>query len=148
MSELIKSFSAYVASMMDWEGVYPHPAFVLDRNGQHIVTALDLSPEEAIAWFWQTVTCEEPQEVMLGLDRTTQPDQGTEFGDVLTCVCWKEGIHEKWARSFKIGVINYQHEPRIVRAIDWDNTFWIERMTTDLLYYVPKMRIKTRKVGG
>jgi len=73
---------------------------------------------------------------MLGLDRTTKPGQGTEFADVLTCVLWDaqkdEFTAKEWREWLKIGVINYQNEPRIVRPIDWDNEYWNGRFKEEL----------------
>jgi len=52
-------------------------------------------------------------------------DEGTEFDDVLTCLYWD-------GASIHSGVINYQHEPRIVRPIDWENLFWNFTMAKEI----------------
>ena len=48
---------------------------------------------------------------------------------------------KKWDTSFRIGVINYQHSPRIVRPFDFANEYWIEQMTAELRYRRPLMRM-------
>ena len=122
MSSLIEQFHAYVSNIIDSEGVYPAPGFALDgEGGLHIAAITD--PSLAYEWFWNQISNELAAEVVFGLDRTTEAGQGTKFADVVTCVHWREGGFsdgkEPWGTAFRIGVINYQHEPRIVEPWDW-----------------------------
>ena len=62
---------------------------------------------------------------------------------MLTCVHWKEGMDGKaWGDAFRIGVINYQHAPRIVRPLDFSNQFWVEQMTREAAHFRPHARVK------
>ncbi len=146
---LVEEFERMVAVGIDENGVYPHPGMILDIDGKLIVCALDLKPDEIFQWFWNAVTIENAQEVIFGLDRSTKPGQGTEFNDVLTCCHWREDLADgespKWSRAFRIGVINYQYEPKIVRPIDWDNEFWKKQMGAEVRQFTPPFRMKITK---
>lgn len=144
MSSLIEQFHAYVSNIIDSEGVYPAPGFALDgEGGLHIAAITD--PSLAYEWFWNQISNELAAEVVFGLDRTTEAGQGTKFADVVTCVHWREGGFsdgkEPWGTAFRIGVINYQHEPRIVEPWDWENRFWKTRVSGEVVATRPASRI-------
>lgn len=139
--DLVAKFHEYVSNMIDEEGVYPSPGMSIDEDGKMEIAAL-CEPETAFDWFWNQVTIKQSKECIFGLDRSTLNGQGTEFADVVTCVHWAEGMDGKnWHNSFRIGVINYQHDPRIVRAFDFENAFWIEKMTGEAKSFRPQMRM-------
>ncbi len=121
--DLPEMFWTIAESSVDVEGIYPHHAFSL-QDGKLTCVALMIDPPEVLAVIKKLIT-DGAEEIIYGLDRMTRPGQGTEFADVLTCGHYKDG---KW----RIGVINYQHEPRIVREWDWDNEFWTEAMEYEL----------------
>lgn len=146
MKDMTKEFFEYVECMIDGRGVYPHPAFARMLDGTIEVAALALGPQDVFRWFWDKVSVEGAAECMFGLDRTTKEGQGTEFADVLTCCYWKDGLDGRtWDKSFRIAVINYQPEPRIVRPLDWDNEFWKQRLAAELASYAPLARLVVRK---
>lgn len=138
---LTERFWNYVSSVIDEDGVHPFPAMALKPSGRMEVAAIIEGPT-ALKWFWDQVANEGATECIFGLDRTTKPGQGTEFSDVLTCAHWSEGMDgKKWDSSFRIGVIDYQDEPRIVRPWNWDNDYWREKMTEELKSCRPLMRV-------
>jgi hypothetical protein len=140
---LTEQFYDYVTSMIDEVGIYPLPGVALGADGILNFAAID-DPHLVIPWFWEQIANHGAKEVLIGLDRSTLDGQGTEFADVLTCAHWKEGMDGKpWNEAFRIGVINYQHEPRIVRPFDFSNEFWIKKMTGELVSRCPKLRITT-----
>lgn len=141
--EFIQHFYRHITNIMDETGISPSPCVALGKDGTLMFHALDLPPESVLHHFWELVTVKEAQMVLFGLDRTTREGQGTEFADVLTCVFWWNDPEVKWNKSFKIGVVNYQFEPRIVRPIDWQNEFWTKQLTAELYGCVPKFRIST-----
>jgi len=144
--DLVAKFHEYVSSMIAEDGVYPSPGMSIDKDGKMEIAAL-CEPNTAFDWFWNKVTMEQSKECIFGLDRSTKAGQGTEFSDVLTCVHWSEGMDDKsWSTSFRIGVINYQYEPRIVRDFDFSNEYWIATMTSEALFCRPPMRMVWKSV--
>ena len=134
-------FHDYVADMIDERGVYPEPGLAVFKDGRRELAAID-DPNSVILWFWDKIANCQAVEVICGVDRYTAPEQGTEFRDVVTCVYWADGLDDKdWAKSFRVGVINYQPEPRIVRPFDFDNTFWTNKMSAELARQRPLHRI-------
>lgn len=129
-TELIDAFETYVSKSIDEKGVYPLPMISVEMDDKITFNMLAVDAPEAVRLFAQKICCECAKEVILGLDRTTKEGQGTEFADVLTCYYWKDQGESKpgnnWSKWFNVGVINYQHEPRIVRPLDWGNKFWNE----------------------
>ena len=136
LDEFTDNFHRYVACMMDKDGFRFAPLHAVDRSGDLTAAMIDLPPKQIYQYFWSIVTgmeksIERPEFVILGLDRSTRPGQGTEFADVLTCVCWWDDPEINWGRSFRTGVINYQYEPRVVRPWDWNNAFWNAIITNE-----------------
>lgn len=144
--DILKEFCDYAARAIDGEGIYPFPGFCMMPDGKLEIAALAIGPDGCFQWFWEKVANECAAECIFGLDRETRDGQGTEFGDVLTCVYWKDGLDGKpWNTSFRIAVLNYQHSPRIVRPLDWDNTFWKKQMHAEVLSHAPSHRIRVVK---
>ena len=138
--DLLTKFHEYISRIIDEKGIHPFPGMAIIEDGKMEVAAL-CEATTAFDWFWDQVTTKQSKECIFGLDRSTDDRQGTEFDDVLTCVHWAEGMDGKeWATSFRIGVINYQNEPRIVREFDFSNAFWMERMTSEVKSFRPWMR--------
>lgn len=143
--DLPTRFHEYVDGVIDEKGVYPFPGMALRQDGKLEIAAIT-DGNLAYRWFWEQITQHNAAEVIFGLDRTTKPDQGTEFNDVLTCCHWRDGLDgNPWQTSFRIGVIDYQHEPRIVRPWNWTNEFWLERMGTEIKNCRPGFRVRTEK---
>lgn len=126
---LVDRFFEYVANMIDETGVFPHPGMALQDDGALTIAAL-MDETSAYSWFWDQVR--NRNEVVMGMDRYTRPGQGTVFADVLTCCHWSPA-----SKQTRVGVINYQHEPRIVRPWDWGNQFWSERVLKELGWHEP-----------
>ena len=138
---LVEQFYAYVCNLIDEEGIYPIPGMAIMPDGEQHIAAIT-EPKLAYEWFWKQVTVNGAEECIFGLDRTTKEEQGTEFADVLTCCHWRENMDgKKWGTSFRIGVIDYQREPRIARQWNWENQFWIEKMTGEAKSFRPALRM-------
>lgn len=145
IKNLVEEFHQYVTRSIQKKGVFPFPGMSIDEEGKLEIAAC-CEPESAFMWFWKKITLEGSKECIFGLDRITKDGQGTEFGDVLTCVHWSEGMDgKKWDTSFRIGVINYQFQPRIVRPFDFENQFWIEKMTAEVKSFRPSIRVVLKK---
>lgn len=117
-----------IATSIDAEGVYPHQC--LSRRGEHVTMmslALD-TPEQVYLTVLAHVLKEKPDALVFGLGRWCEPGQGTTLGDVITgAYLVREGVL-RWTPF----VIEYQHEPRVVKPIDWMNNFWNEKIRSDL----------------
>lgn len=134
-------FFSAVEVHIDDEGVYPFPAMSCDSDGR-IEFAMITDAELCFKWFWEKTTKPETVEALFGLDRTTKEGQGTEFDDVLTCLHWKRPNEVDDSSEYRVGVINYQVDPRIVRPWDWDNEFWRTRMLAELKAFCPVVRLR------
>lgn len=142
-------YAESVANVIDERGVYPHQAMALRTDGSLRMMALDTDVHEWSRLFWNEVQGLNGQnaEVIFGLDMSTRPNQGTEFADALVLVHWTHDPDKKLAdpSCFKTGVINYQHEPRIVRPIDWNNEHWQHWMQSWLQSTRPPFLVRTQK---
>lgn len=141
--ELLDGFVKIITRSITKKGIYPFPVMHLDGKGVFHVGVLDLKPEQCFDLFWSIVCRGECSAIIMGLDRFTKPGQGTEFNDVLTVVCWWDDPKVTWKATHRVGVINYQHEPRIVRPIDWGNAHWNKQLTFELEKTRPLLKIPT-----
>lgn len=129
--DLETDFARIVASAIDEKGICPMPGVAKRQDGS-LVFAMCTDPESAFRWFRETARDETVVEIILGIDRFTKPHQGTEFADVLTVTHWSIG------KGLRFGVINYQHKPRIVRPIDWNNHFWTSKLREEFEPMMPQ----------
>jgi hypothetical protein len=145
--KVIEAFESWCESSVDEKGIYPLPMVSLLKDGTLEMGALAVSAPEAYEAFFRKIVKREVKAVIFGLDRTTKPGQGTEFADVLTCVLWTEGKDDwgsgEWREWLRVGVINYQNEPRVIRPIDWKNEFWDEMVRSEM----DGMKLKRRSTG-
>jgi hypothetical protein len=145
--ELLDKFVNHVNVTMDKRGVYPTPVMYRDLDDGLNVSALlsDMSPRQCLEYFWSIPCLAQGKAVIMGIDRFTQPGQGTEFRDVLTLFLWWDDPAITWYDSYKVGVINYQNKPRIVRPIDWDNAFWNKQLIHELRSTRPRYKISIER---
>jgi hypothetical protein len=130
--DLPEIYHSNIANWIDESGVYPHQAMVVDKNGKIGVFALDFrTPSEVMNELLKVLLKEQPKEMIYGLDRFTKPNQGTTLGDVIAGAYWNG---DAW-RSF---IIEYQHEPRIVKPLDWNNKFWTAAIKEELTSFMDK----------
>ena len=143
--QLINSAMRWVECTVKSGGVN-HFCLFLERENQRKlnVCALDLQPQECIGFFWEQITFAKCSAIVMGLDRYANPNQGTEFDDLYTLFCWWDDPKLKYHESVKVGVINYQKEPLIVRPIDWDNAYWNPIMLRELKQHCPRSAVRVR----
>lgn len=143
----ISKFEDIVATSIDERGIYPAPMLVEYSDGGLDMMALALEPLQCYSTFALKVLDRTVKHAIFGLDRSTKENQGTEFADVLTCVAYHRNISPEVVvrEQFAFGVINYQHEPRIIRPIDFKNAFWIAGMKKELFQFIPNARITRSK---
>lgn len=118
-------FHRGISLAIDKHGVYPHHCLVIEKDDKLTFCCLDLKPEQVWLYVRKLIT-EGAKELIFGMDRFAKPDQGTTLGDFVAGA----RFDGKFWTSF---VIEYQHEPRIVKDIDWHNSFWNGLMTNEIL---------------
>lgn len=124
---------------IDSKGVYPHQAIVKHSDGKLSMMSLAVSqPQEAMMSVFSQWIREETAEVIYALDRVAKPGQDTTLGD-LVAGGWWDGT--KW----KPFIIEYQHEPRIVKEINWENEFWNAALTKEFGYFDSLRAIRIEK---
>ncbi|MCA1909221.1 MAG: hypothetical protein LDL39_12760 [Magnetospirillum sp.] len=126
MDSLPDTFHKMIAGAVGIDGIFPHQALILTDAGLQVF-ALDLSHGQVMRLMMLRARESVSQELIFGLDRSTRPDQGTEFADVLPAAWYRRGL------GWKVGVINYRPDPLLVRPWDWDNSFWTAAINAELL---------------
>ena len=104
----------------------PH-ALVLDHAGTLTMIALDVSPDEIYRVMlrrWRAGA----KEMIFALDRFATEGQGTTLGDLVAGHYFVSG---EAPRPF---VIEYQHEPRVLKAVEWNNPHWNAALTRELAH--------------
>jgi len=131
-----------IERVIDEEGVYPHQGMARKQDGKLEVLALAVDVPTLIKTFWNKLG--DSEEVIFGLDMTTRPDQGTRYADALVLAHWRKDPSKELAdpSCLRVGVINYQHEPRIVDPIDWDNSHWDHWVRSVFPTYRPPFLIR------
>lgn len=129
---LTDTFFNHVSNCVDEKGVYPHVMMIIDKDDKLGVFTLAVdSPTQVMNQMVKTLTKENPKELIYGLDRFSKPGQGTTLGDLVAGAYWNG---EAW-RSF---IIEYQHEPRVVKPLDWDNDHWNKALKGELVGFMKK----------
>lgn len=123
---LPEMFHFMVSSAIDAEGVYPYPAVVLDVAGEVSVMALDLRPPQVLRTIVRAACAVTTAELIFGMDRFTKAGQGTELDNLFAGAWYRKGL------GWKVGIIEYRHQPRLVKEWNWDNPFWTLAVTTEL----------------
>lgn len=114
----------WLQQTIDVKGVEIPHALRADRKGSLTAIALALPPDQAYP-LMLAEAANGARELIFAFDRFARPGQGTELGDVMA------GHHfadNRW-RPF---IVEYQHEPRIVKPICWTNLFWNATLNTEL----------------
>jgi hypothetical protein len=114
---LVEMYEEWIATSIDDEGISLPHAFQMDAAGSLTLYALDVPPADGYHLMLSRWLCEKPRELIFGFDRFAKSGQGTTLGDLMA------GFHIVGVtpRPF---IIEYQHAPRIVKPIEWGNTFW------------------------
>jgi hypothetical protein len=116
--DLPQQFHTMISRLIDAKGVYPHQMLTLDANGKIALHALAVdTPHQAMTYIAAMYLRDRPRELIYALDRFTKPGQGTTLRDCLAGGWLPPAGYQPF-------VIEYQHEPRIVKPIAWENEFW------------------------
>jgi hypothetical protein len=147
-------FESRIESLITKRGIYPFPLMILTSAGLHQVKVEGMDMKALETFFRACSEAHEErgvQAAMFGLDRIVTPEQRLECDSVLTC--W---LYERADRSsipliqardcFRFGVIAYQHKPRIVKPIVWDNPFWLAQMRSEMEAMIPNVVVHKGKL--
>lgn len=132
MAEPAKSlpdqYHDWVIATIDAEGV-SQQGLILREDGALTVFALHVPVPQAYQIMIAQFQDLQGIEAIFGIDRFTKPGQGTSLGDLVA------GHHltRGGTRPF---IIEYQHDPRIVKPICWDNPFWNAGLNAELLGFL------------
>lgn len=122
---LVESWLDWLAHSIDTKGVELPNALLLDRAGELTVYALAVPPDQGYQLMLAECANRQARELIFAFDRFAKPGQGTTLGDLMAGHHYAGG---RW-RPF---VVEYQHEPRIVKPICWSNLFWNAVLTGEL----------------
>lgn len=115
---LPEDYFSHIERSIDEKGVYPHQMMLVDKNDGLGLYAIAMNePCQVFNAVMAAVMKEQPKELIYGLDRFAKSGQGTKLGDLIAGNYWNG---EVW-RPF---IIEYQHEPRVVKPLNWGNEFW------------------------
>jgi hypothetical protein len=124
-SDLLNQFYEWASGCIDEEGFGVAKALIRMADGGVAVAVLDLPPHQAYQHLLRVWTAEEPPEIVFAIDRYAAPNQGTAMNDLVA------GWHFTRARPVPF-IIEYQHAPRIVGPIDYDNVWWNAALAREL----------------
>ena len=122
---LPEAYHDWLVATVDEKGFETPFGMVIGTDGRMTVLALAVPPAEAYKVVLATMQEVGVNEAIFALDRFTKPGQGTTLRDVMAGHYLAEGT----ARPF---IVEYQHAPRIVKPIDWHNTFWNRALMGEL----------------
>jgi hypothetical protein len=123
---LTETFHAWLSSTIDEEGVSIPYGLALGGDDALTVFALALPVGQAYSVMLTTWALKRPREIIFAFDRFTKPGQGTTLGDLVA------GHHFVAGQPSRPFIVEYQHNPRIVQPIDWENSFWNNALAGEL----------------
>jgi hypothetical protein len=144
MPDLIHQYEAMLPTFLDPDGFLRPPLLALHHNDT-ITMACMAIPQEMIfsTAMSQFLTDLTVKELVFGIDRYTQPGQGTKYNDVFTIFWWQGERTENM--GFRFGVVNYRPLPhKIIEPIDWNNAFWNIMLKKNITDYYDRDRAKER----
>lgn len=121
-------FHDWISAAIDADGV-SQQGLIVDGDDRLIVFALHVPVPQAYQIMVAQFQALRGKEAIFGVDRFTKPDQGTTLGDLVA------GHHLTRAGTRPF-IIEYQHDPRIVKPICWDNPFWNAGLNAELLGFL------------
>lgn len=118
-----------VSNSIDENGIEIPHGVIIAGDGSMTMVALAVPSSPGYDFMlaqWQKL---EGKEMIFAFDRYCKEGQGTSLGDAIAGhYCTREGT-----RPF---IIEYQHAPRIVKPIQWDNAFWNAALNSELLAHL------------
>ena len=146
----IKSFQGIVKLNVGKKGVYPHVVYARTDAGNISINYIaktdpkDVQIQIMKIWKLPTKDSENVIQMVFGLDRNTEPNQGTPYTRCLPFMYVNKAGDTTIPRTdkskpsnFKIGVINYDparigtEKDPVDDEIDWNNAYWSIHLITE-----------------
>lgn len=122
---LPEMYHGVISSFIDEKGVFPHQAIGLTHEDKYEVMAVMVHPEQMLHHVAKCIQSKKYKEFIWSMDRSCREGQGTTLGDCVAGYYWN-------GENYKPFIIEYQHNPRILKEIQWDNQAWTEMLKGDL----------------
>ena len=124
---MLDTYVEMLKNSVDGKGIYPLPAIILTAGGTVSMMSLMVTPEQAYEAVRKAAE-DDYKEILVGLDRMSRAGQGIpgEFDSVFTFA------HIKNGEGFAVGCLPYTSDPRNIGEIQWDNEFWIPKVTQEI----------------
>jgi hypothetical protein len=119
----IDIFCSNIYRWIGENGVYPTPGLVRTDTGIELFSFMVNAPD-IVRTAMEKCLLPNTQEIIIGLDTWTKPDQGTELDSCLII------FHITRSAPTRIGVYEYSWgngSPVIKNHVNWDNEFWNAR---------------------
>jgi len=114
------------ANSIDKKGIYPAMCMMeLTKDKQLQTMAIHGPVSGAMVEILIRMYKDKCKHVIFGFDRYFKPEQGYELKDGLSITYLS---NNEW----KFGIMEYQHEPRIVKPVNWNDQFWIKALANEL----------------
>lgn len=123
---LSEEYLGWLEHTIDEEGVTIPHGLILDDDDNLTVVALALTVEQGYRFMVAKFQELGAKEAIFAFDRYTKPGQGTTLGDVMA-------DHHLFRGGTRPFIVEYQHAPRIVKPVCWDNPFWNAALNLELL---------------
>jgi len=150
---IVREFEQWVPHLMVPKGICPLPMVVMDGPDHFQLIKLELNDPEAYRAFLYIIQKSETRAAMFGLDRIGDPDtQRIEMSDLLTVVLYERSesrihlTHEDIRDRFRYGIILYHYSPRVIRPINWENTFWRFELQGEMNRYLRGQERTTQRI--
>lgn len=118
-----------VSTSIDEKGIEIPHGLIIDDDDALTMIALAVPASQGYGFMLAQWVKLRGKEMIFAFDRFTREGQGTTLGDVMAGhYCTRAGT-----RPF---IIEYQHAPRIVKPIQWDNAFWNSGLNSELLQHL------------
>ena len=126
-TSLTEVYHDWLVATVDENGFEIPHGLIKHADGTITVVALAVPPAEAYKVMLGQWDPAKSIEMIFALDRFTKPGQGTTLGDVMA------GFHFTRSTRPQPFIVEYQHEPRIVKPIEWSNPWWNDALVGELV---------------
>ena len=128
---LADAFYKLNTEIISEDGIFPTQAFARALDGHITLMAYGAegarTAERAMEKMLKYLIRNTPEEMIFGTDQMSPPSEGAELPDFLAV------FHYRLEEGWRFGVLQYQHEPRIVRPIDWEHPYWAPELRAQTL---------------
>lgn len=114
---MLFKFYQHCQTCITEEGFFPYPA-LYTKDNKITISFLDLQATHVIKWAFETISKENPDELIYGIDRYAKENQGTSEKDLLSIVYYNKNT------GWTPGIIEYNPNTLYCHHYNWDNQWW------------------------